>query len=488
MLAVVAGIVYWLHGFDGYLSRDLSLYAYANQQAVEGVPPYMSVVNRSGPISHAFATPGVLVARLVGGDDLLGMRIWCLLLSTAFIAVTYLLARNVLRSRLGGVAAAAAMLTVDGFTQYASDGPREKTAMVLFLGIAMLAMVRRHPFWAGFFISLATLTWQPAFFAGVVAAGVAALDPAYVTWKARLRALAAVAFGGLLPLVLFLLWYAAMGHLQEFLDCFVLIHVKYTDQPGMTGVPWFSILTEAYGASLWVLFAGCLVLLGRGAWVLHRRQWREDPGLWMEVALAAGLLAGIAWSIVVFNGWPDIFFLLPMVVVGVGGIVRVLVLAPGLPRIVPVGVTAAWSVVAVVMGLVFSLRPYDETLPDQQAEVRAVMSRLPKDATIVSIEAPQPLVLTRKRDPFRHQMFGLGLSAYVDHAYPGGRNGLREAIARRHPEVITMGKYHRGWMDPLLEAEYVRIPSGSGFTWYISRAVGKDVIDQLVSRSSHATD
>ncbi len=485
---MVAGIIYWLHGFDGYLSRDLSLYAYANQQVVDGVPPYLSVVNRSGPISHAFASPGVLAARLVGGDDLTGMRIWVLLLSAAFIAVVYLLARDTLRSRLGGIAAAAAMLTVDGFTQYASDGPREKTAMVLFLAIGLLALVRRHPFWAGFFVSLATLTWQPAFFAGVVAAGVAALAPSYGTWRARLKALGAVAAGGLLPLVLFLLWYAAMGELQQFLECFVLIHVSYTDQPGMTGVPWFSILTEAYGASLWVLFAGCAVLLGRGAWVVWRRAWRADPGLWSEVALAAGLLAGIAWSIVVFNGWPDIFFLLPMVVTGVGGIVRLVTLVPRVPRLVPIGITAAWFVVAVVMGLAFSLRPYDETLPEQRAEVRAVMSQLPEDATIVSIEAPQALVLTGKRDPFRHQMFGLGLSSYVDHAYPGGRTGLREDIAARHPEVITMGKYHRAWMDPLLDREYVRIPSGAGFTWYISRSVGKDVIDRLVSRSRHATD
>jgi hypothetical protein len=151
-------------------------------------------------------------------------------------------------------------------------------------------------------------------------------------------------------------------------------------------------------------------------------------------------------------------------------------------------VTVAWVVIATTMGLVFSLRPYDETLPEQRAQVRYYMSKLPDDATIVSIEAPQPLALSGKRDPFRHQMFGLGLSTYVDHTFPGGRPGLRKAIARRHPEVITMGKYHRKWMDPLLTKEYVRIPSGLGFTWYISRAVGKDVIDQLVSRSSHATD
>jgi hypothetical protein len=416
------------------------------------------------------------------------MRIWCLLLSAAIVAVIYLLGRDALRSRLAGIVAAVTMLTVDGFTQYASDGPREKTAMLLFLSLGLLAMVRRHPFWAGFFVSLATLTWQPAFFAGVVAAGVAALAPSYGTWKARARALGEVVAGGLLPLVLFLLGYAAMGHLQQFLECFVLIHVKYTDQPGMTGVPWFSILTEAYGASLWVMFAGCAAMIGRGLWVVLRRSWRTEPERWTEVALAAGLVGGIAWSVVVFNGWPDIFFLLPMVMVGVGDLVRVLNLTPRLPRFVPLAFTAVWVVIAVAMGLSFSLRPYDETLPEQRADVHFVMSRLPKDATIVSIEAPQPLALTGKRDPFRHQMFGLGLSTYVDHAYPGGRNGLREDIARRHPEVITMGKYHRGWMDPLLKSEYVRVPSTSGFTWYISRSVGKDVIHQLMSRSSHATD
>src|SRR5262245_51938302 len=63
LLALLAGSVYWLRGFDGYLSRDLALYAYAGQQFADGVPAYEGVVNRSGPLSHLVPGLGALAAR-----------------------------------------------------------------------------------------------------------------------------------------------------------------------------------------------------------------------------------------------------------------------------------------------------------------------------------------------------------------------------------------------------------------------------------------
>jgi hypothetical protein len=98
----VALAVYLPHGFDGYLTRDLGLYSYGGQLVAEGVPPYVGTLNRAGPLAQLIPGVGAFVARTVGADDLLGMRVLLMLLSVACVGVAYLLGRDVFRSRAAG--------------------------------------------------------------------------------------------------------------------------------------------------------------------------------------------------------------------------------------------------------------------------------------------------------------------------------------------------------------------------------------------------
>ena len=63
ILGIVAVIVYVLHGFDGYLNRDRAIYSYAGQQVAEGVPPYLGILNRAGPLAHVIPGIGVIATR-----------------------------------------------------------------------------------------------------------------------------------------------------------------------------------------------------------------------------------------------------------------------------------------------------------------------------------------------------------------------------------------------------------------------------------------
>ena len=107
--------------------------------------PYEGVVNRSGPLSHLVPGVGAFLGRLVGVDDLLAMRVFFLVLSMACVWLAYVMGRDLLQSRAAGWAVAAALLYVNGFTQYATGGPREKTTLVLFLLAALIAVARRRP-------------------------------------------------------------------------------------------------------------------------------------------------------------------------------------------------------------------------------------------------------------------------------------------------------------------------------------------------------
>src|SRR5665809_49213 len=174
-LALVGIGIFLLHGFGGLLTRDLALYAYSGQQFAEGVPPYVAVLNRAGPLAHMVPGLGAMIARALGTDDLLTMRVLMMVLSAVAVWLTYLLGRDAFRSRLAGIAAAVTLLTFQGFVTYATGGPREKTTMMLLVVCALLAVVHCRWAWAGAAVALATLTWQPAFFVGTTAAVVTVL-------------------------------------------------------------------------------------------------------------------------------------------------------------------------------------------------------------------------------------------------------------------------------------------------------------------------
>jgi len=475
-LALLAGYVYWLRGFDGYLSRDLALYAYAGQQVADGVPPYEGVVNRSGPLSHLVPGIGALFARVAGTDDVLTMRWLFLLLSVAGIWLAYVAGREVLSSRVAGAATAVALFAVSGFNLYATNGPREKTTLVLLLLCAVIAVSRDRFGWAGVFVSLATLTWQPAFFVGAPFA-VAALWA--VDRGARLRTFGRFVVGGLVPLAGLLVWYAAIGKVRLFLDCFVLIHVNYTDQPGVEG-RWSDVweyLLEVYGDFLWTIVVGAGVLAVGALLTLAVPSRRRDPRERLVVAGGVGLVTGVLWCLKAFNGWPDIFFLLPMTTLGIGYLAREV--QRRVPAPVAIALVLAWTVVVTRGEYHYSRDTEDDTLKTQRAEIEAVFDVLPPDATVVSIEAPQPLVLTGRTNPFPHQMFDLGLDGYVDDTWPDGLTGFGRDLDQLAPTVIARGTTRPPWLMEVLVKDYWRVGTTPGFTWYVRRSVPDDTQAQM---------
>ena len=144
VVGVVSLVTFALHGVTGSLSRDLSVYTYAGQQVADGHPPYLGILNRAGPLSHLFPALGVGIARVVGIDDLVGARLLFMGLSVLCVCTAYLLGRDLFGSALVGLVTAATFLSFQGFIEYASNGPREKTPMMLFILLALWAMVHRR--------------------------------------------------------------------------------------------------------------------------------------------------------------------------------------------------------------------------------------------------------------------------------------------------------------------------------------------------------
>ena len=430
VVGAVSLVTFALHGVHGALTRDLGVYGYAGQQTADGVPPYLGILNRAGPLAHVIPGLGAGLARLLGTDSLITMRLLFMVIATVCVCVVYLLGRDVFSSRLVGLVTAAAFLTFQGFIHYASNGPREKTPMTLFLVCALWAVSRRRWFTAGLFVSLATLCLQIAFFTVIPAVVVGAL---LLADRGRIRALAAVALGGAVPVAVCAVWFAIAGSLRESVDAFFVINWAYT-VPNPVTQDRENVrmdLEMGYGVTLWLLFAGLVALALRSLLVVWPAAWRRDPAVPVLAAFTVGAASGLAWNLKDYDAWPDLFPLLPFAAIGLGGVFALVV--PLLPRRAAIAATAVLSLAATALALQYSVSSRDDTLDAQRASVAAVLDELPQGARITSIEAPQPLVLTGRDNPTRYQMFRGGLQDYLEDTWPGGRDAFARELVEDGP-------------------------------------------------------
>lgn len=487
MIAVASLTVYLAHGQHGSLTRDLSLYVYSGQRVLDGVPPYVDVLNRAGPLAQLVPAVGTALGRPFGFSDVVGARMLFMVFAIAAVVSVYFLCRMLLESRLAGVAGSAAMLSFHGFIQYASDGPREKTVMVLLFVLFLIDLHRRHWLRAGIWLSLATLTLQIIFPPGAAAAVVALL----VAGRGlRLRALIRFAVGGLVPVIAFGVYFAAVGALHEAFESYWLINANYTraDPPlDNARVIWENI-TAAYGATLWVMFVGSAVLVMAGVFALvHLRDGHPTLGVRRSRTVApagAAVVLAVLWSLRDFDGWPDAFPLLPLAAVGIA-LLAVLV-ADRVPARVALAVVTVWIVAATANAAIYAVTTRSYELHMERAVTAAMDRHLPANATFFTVQAPQALALGHHVSISRNLMFLAGLRAYLDDTYPGGVDGFGRWVQRQQPTVILDESRYQvpSWLEPTLR-NYWQVTEEPWRT-FVSHSVGaqaRDAIRQALTRA-----
>ena len=469
---LVAAGVYLLHGFGGALGKDTAVYSYAGQQVADGLLPYVAIINRSGPLSHAVPGIGVLAARAVGVDDVLGIRALLMVISVACVGLAYVLGRDLFRSRPAGLVTAATLLSFEVFTRYATYGPSEKTLLVLCLLAMLLATLRRRWLTAGLFVALGTLTWQPVFLLALTGTVVAILlGPP----SGRLRALGRVAVGGLAPALVTLAAYVLAGELRYLLEDFLLINLQFTRQPSILDSPTFGwrSISSGFGVSAWGFLAGMVALLVLSVRALTGTHPDHDPRRADLVGAGAALGTGLRWSLKAYYTWPDAFVLLPMAALGVGGLAARL--AERLDPRVALATSLAWVLVATGIALSYSWDSRKTNYEEQRAGYSAVLGLLPADARILGIEAPEALVFARQRNLTRYQLLGGGLLHHLDATWPGGRRGFVRWVLTERPALVVIGDAPMvRWLPRLLDDEYRPIGWTPGRVWLVPRALDRD--------------
>jgi len=485
LTGVIALVVYALHGYDGVLTRDLGVFSYGGMHVAHGTPPYVGIFNSVGPLADAVPGLAIWLGHFVDADPILSARLFFTVLSALCCSLLCVLARDSLGSRAAGFMAPALFLTFEDFLRLATDGPREKTTMVLFLLGCLILLGRRRWALAGACAALATLTWQPVF-----AVTLAALAAATLLERRdrRSRILLRFTLGGLVPSLATVCFFLAAGALSPAIDGFIVINAAYTRQPSFFSDPgtMSATLLKAYDLTLPLIIGGLVALFVLGVRELPvvRRPTAASPTARGLVICAAGGAVGTAWTLADINGAPDLFVVLPLAAVGLAAsAVRLLDRLPRRPALIG-------AVAVVCFGLVAACAESVSTRGDmllvQRADVDAVLGTQPGDATVVSLNAPQVLALAGRDDPVAYQVMNQAQKRYLDATYPGGMSGFLETLAELRPTFVVVGQAYRDpWPDAWLNDDYRRVGGGAGFVWYLSRSAGQDALAR--ARIAHDT-
>ena len=442
---VLAVLLYTRFSLDDLLSRDEAISAYGAQQWAHGVPFYTSIFDAKGPLSSALGGLAVWVASLIDFNDLTAIRLLFLAFACATAIGVYLLAARAWDSQLAGIAAAVTFISFRGFAVDAIGGPDPKTPGIFFAVASMTLLLRRRWFTGAVLASLAALVWQPLGGYAVLAVLAAALGS---DAGARARSVLRAVAGVLTPVVVTFAYYLAAGSLTDLVDGMIVFPFTGVERDPETFSHRVHVITSTvdryYGDTRVLLWGGLVLLPALIAWQVARRHASLKSPLVVAVA-GSGLVVAL-FTASDFQGYPDVFPLLPYAALGIGGALGLGVKAMPLGRARQlaggVGIAATAALALLTWHDYSNAAGSHELLrPQQQAQANLLSRLAGARGTIWTLGNPAVLVLTHRRNPSRYIYLNSGFDAYVAQHTPGGLLGFADKILASRPAVIEVDQW-----------------------------------------------
>src|SRR5436190_1332151 len=455
VLALAVGaLLFSRFGIHGNLFRDESIYAYGGQQLADGVPAYLGIFDPKPPLPTFLDALGVVGGRALGKDGILTMRAEYFAFALLAVVAVYVLGLQLWKSPLAALAGAVTFASFKGFAIDALGGPDAKTPGILLVVVCLALLVRRRWFLSALSGSLAFLDWQPlgVYAAAAVVAAVFANDDE-ARWKRGARAVA----GAVVPLVATILFLAIDGGLSQFFDAsfwFPLtgLHRGHVTLGGNVDTI-VGVVNQHYGDTRVLFWAGLAVLAAvLAAWLVRRRSV-------LAASVVLGTLLAVALlSIADFQGYPDLYPLLPYAAIGIGAAVAVA--APRIHGLWPRRIAGGLALVAVAALAALSAHWYSTSrdsgpsLPAERAAALKVRGALDPGEQLYALGDPTPLVLARVRNPTRWIYLGSGVDRWAIHREFRSLAGWQAEIRRVDPPIVVMnlwrsptGQSMRRWLE-----------------------------------------
>jgi MFS family permease len=439
---VVAAFLFAQFGLQGNLSRDEAIYSYGGQQLADGVPVYQGIFDPKPPLPTYLTAIGALAGRAIGKDDLVMMRAEFFVFALLAVGAVYLLGLRLWRSPLAALVGAVAFASFKGFAADALSGPDAKTPGVLLSVLAMVLLVERRWFWGAFAGALAFLDWQPLgiYMLAAVAAAVLAGEP---RWRQGARALA----GAAIPLAATVLYLAIDGALSQFIEAsftFPATGLKRGHETFGDRIDTIThVVNHSYHPTRVLFWAGLVLLPAVLAVGLVKR--RDDRTGALVVLLT--LLGFVAVTLTDFQGYPDLFPLLPYAALGCAGAVALVAGWIGRERLPVLRVAAGATAAAMVAVVWISAErnqhgpPAGPKLSLQRKYASSVNRLLGPGERLYALGDPTLLVLTGRRNPTRYIYLGSGVDQWgIKHEF-GSLAGWQAEIRAVDPPVIVMNTW-----------------------------------------------
>ncbi|MEA2296667.1 MAG: hypothetical protein QOE86_4306 [Solirubrobacteraceae bacterium] len=440
-------------GLDDTLRRDEAIYAYGGQQwANNGVPFETSIFDPKGPGAAALLALATLVARALSVNDLHLMRLFFFLFACGAVVGVYVLGLWLFESALAGLAAAITFASFEGFALDALGGPDAKMPGIFFAVVAMALLLRRRWFLGALAGSLAFLVWQPLVIYPAVAVVAAAVAPGRSERWGRVGQAVA---GAAIPVAVTVVYYLLAGSLHDLFEGsvnFPLTGIQHGNETLRQRLDVIRhVVTADYGHTRWLFWGGLVLLpalaglrLARG-----RSQLRDtvrDPFL---VVVVLSFLGVVLFSATDFQGYPDLYPLLPYAALGIGGAVGLVLtgLRGGawLRRVAGVVASLAVAALAVLTWHWYDVpRARDTNLILQRARAKKIKAMIGPGETLYAIGDPTSLVLTHRRNPSRYIYLGSAVGRWMLKHTPGHFAGWQRQVRKANPAVIVVA----GWTGP----------------------------------------
>jgi hypothetical protein len=446
VLALLTGVVLFTRfGIHGNLFRDESIYAYGGQQLANGVPVYIGIFDPKPPLPTFLEALGAVGARAVGKDEVLTMRAEFFVFALLAVVAVYVLGLRLWNSVLAALAGAVVFASFKGFAIDALGGPDAKTPGILLAVLSLALVVRRRWFLAALAGSLAFLDWQPLgiYAAAAVVAAVLANDPGEVRWKRGARAVG----GAAIPVVATVLFLAIDGGLSKFIEAsFTFPLTGLHRGPATLGGnvdTIVNVVNTHYGDTRVLFWAGLVLLTAiLGSWIVRRRD------VFPAAVVGGTFLAVVAVSVADFQGYPDLYPLLPYAALGIGGAIAALasrIEGLRLRRIAAGLALAAVAALAALSAHWYSTAPHDgPSLRAERAAALKLRHALNPGERLYALGDPTPLVLARVRNPTRWIYLGSGVDSWAIHHDFGSLAGWQAEIRKVDPPIVVVNLWNSG--------------------------------------------
>jgi hypothetical protein len=447
LIIAFSALVFSLYGLGLPLERDNSIYLYAAQRLVEGVPPYLSIFDVKTPLTSFVNALLLLPSQIIFDEPLHGVRIGNMVIVTVTSLLTYRLAMKMFSRKGTALFAPLAMLGFQGYTLMAAVGGRPKVLLLLFLLLALNFLWDRRWFAAGLASALCVFTWQPS---GIVLIA-SLVFAANSGERDRLRAPVLMLGGFLLVTALLSAYFVFMGAFQEFLHGSLLAHwfvERTVEQSELREIVHAIQNGFPFSSSLIVLGLLSIVpFLAVEAWV----NWNKHRSASPELAYLLMLVMLVTWSMFDFQAYPDFFVLLPFAALGIQWVLQNLASVIGNTFgfewrhrcVAAQWVLVCFLLTAPLFAFVGSKIAAGPTLDDERARYETIIrTALGEEGVgrknVLVLEIPEILALLQldNSTPYIVQMDGI--DRYVASRFGGGIEGWFDAMEAAKPDLLII--------------------------------------------------